>query len=87
MAAATNEILKLFIQSFLVFQQLKNEVVQLIRHNQNLSQQLDSMDIKIGLLIQNRITLRVNSYIYSILIFFFYSFVSNNILDIEYRTL
>lgn len=40
-------------------QQLKHEVVQSIRHNQTLSQQLDSMDIKIGLLIQNRITLQV----------------------------
>ncbi|XP_031782642.1 ras GTPase-activating-like protein IQGAP1 [Nasonia vitripennis] len=42
----------------LQLQQIKNEVVQLIKHNQNLSQQLDSMDIKIGLLIQNRITLQ-----------------------------
>lgn len=33
--------------------------MQSIRHNQVLSQQLDSMDIKIGLLIQNRITLQV----------------------------
>ncbi|KAF7992470.1 hypothetical protein HCN44_001808 [Aphidius gifuensis] len=37
---------------------LKNDVVQTIRHNQNLSQQLDNMDIKIALLIQNRITLQ-----------------------------
>ncbi|XP_012270076.1 ras GTPase-activating-like protein IQGAP1 [Orussus abietinus] len=42
----------------LQLQQLKSEVVQTIRHNQNLSQQLDNMDIKIGLLIQNRITLQ-----------------------------
>ena len=42
----------------LQLQQLKNDVVQTIRHNQDLSQQLDSMDIKIGLLIQNRITLQ-----------------------------
>ncbi|XP_043498772.1 ras GTPase-activating-like protein IQGAP1 isoform X1 [Polistes fuscatus] len=42
----------------LQLQHLKHEVVQIIRHNQNLSQQLDSMDIKIGLLIQNRITLQ-----------------------------
>ncbi|KAG7199806.1 hypothetical protein KM043_000468 [Ampulex compressa] len=41
----------------LQLQHLKHEVVQCIRHNQNLSQQLDGMDIKIGLLIQNRITL------------------------------
>lgn len=37
---------------------LKNDVVQTIRYNRNLSQQLDSMDIKIALLIQNRITLQ-----------------------------
>ncbi|XP_076245101.1 ras GTPase-activating-like protein IQGAP1 [Calliopsis andreniformis] len=42
----------------LQLQSLKHEVVQSIRHNQTLSQQLDSMDIKIGLLIQNRITLQ-----------------------------
>ncbi|KAK9298625.1 hypothetical protein QLX08_008104 [Tetragonisca angustula] len=42
----------------LQLQYLKHEVVQSIRHNQVLSQQLDSMDIKIGLLIQNRITLQ-----------------------------
>ncbi|XP_028525391.2 ras GTPase-activating-like protein IQGAP1 isoform X2 [Apis cerana] len=42
----------------LQLQHLKHEVVQSIRHNQILSQQLDSMDIKIGLLIQNRITLQ-----------------------------
>ncbi|KAK2582629.1 hypothetical protein KPH14_004911 [Odynerus spinipes] len=42
----------------LQLQHLKHEVVQIIRHNQNLSQLLDSMDIKIGLLIQNRITLQ-----------------------------
>ncbi|XP_066597001.1 ras GTPase-activating-like protein IQGAP1 [Prorops nasuta] len=41
----------------LQLQHLKHEVVQSIRYNQNLSQQLDSMDVKIGLLIQNRITL------------------------------
>ncbi|KZC12883.1 Ras GTPase-activating-like protein IQGAP1 [Dufourea novaeangliae] len=42
----------------LQLQHLKHEVVKTIRHNQVLSQQLDSMDIKIGLLIQNRITLQ-----------------------------
>ncbi|XP_048514358.1 ras GTPase-activating-like protein IQGAP1 isoform X2 [Athalia rosae] len=42
----------------LQLQQLKTEVVQTIRHNKNLLQQLDGMDIKIGLLIQNRITLQ-----------------------------
>ncbi|XP_023246515.1 ras GTPase-activating-like protein IQGAP1 [Copidosoma floridanum] len=42
----------------LQLQQLKNEVVKLIKHNQNLAQQLDDMDIKIGLVIQNRIALQ-----------------------------
>ncbi|XP_046426455.1 ras GTPase-activating-like protein IQGAP1 [Neodiprion fabricii] len=42
----------------LQLQQIRTEVVQTIRHNQNLLQQLNDMDIKIGLLIQNRITLQ-----------------------------
>ncbi|KAK0081320.1 hypothetical protein PV325_012392 [Microctonus aethiopoides] len=42
----------------LQLQQLKHDVVQAIKRNQQLSQQLDGMDIKIGLLIQNRITLQ-----------------------------
>ncbi|XP_058789628.1 ras GTPase-activating-like protein IQGAP1 isoform X2 [Phymastichus coffea] len=42
----------------LQLQQLKNDVVQLIKHNQKLSYQLNNMDIKIGLLIQNRVTLQ-----------------------------
>lgn len=49
----------IFYYKFIILQHLKHEVVQSIRHNQILSQQLDSMDIKIGLLIQNRITLQV----------------------------
>lgn len=43
-----------------LFQKLKLDVVQGIKHNQNLSQQLDSMYVKIGLLIQNRIALQVS---------------------------
>ncbi|XP_046403125.1 ras GTPase-activating-like protein IQGAP1 [Ischnura elegans] len=39
-------------------QALRGVVVQKIRHNQKLSQQLDNMDIQIGLLVQNRITLQ-----------------------------
>lgn len=31
----------------------------MIKRNQNLSQQLDHMDVKIGLLIQNRVSLQV----------------------------
>ncbi|XP_057324303.1 ras GTPase-activating-like protein IQGAP1 [Microplitis mediator] len=42
----------------LQLQQLKHDVVKTIKYNENLSQQLNSMDIKIGLLIQNRITLQ-----------------------------
>ncbi|CAL1687839.1 unnamed protein product [Lasius platythorax] len=42
----------------LELQKLKHEVVQCIRHNQNLSEQLNNMYIKIGLLIQNRIALQ-----------------------------
>lgn len=39
-------------------QTLRSEAVQIIRKNQELSKQLDGMDIKIGLLVQNRITLQ-----------------------------
>ncbi|KAJ8736290.1 hypothetical protein PYW08_006946 [Mythimna loreyi] len=39
-------------------QTLKSEVVQSIRKNQELSKQLDDMDLKIGLLVQNRIALQ-----------------------------
>ncbi|XP_045778410.1 ras GTPase-activating-like protein IQGAP1 [Maniola jurtina] len=39
-------------------QSLKSEVVQSIRKNQELSRQIDDMDLKIGLLVQNRIALQ-----------------------------
>lgn len=39
-------------------QTLKSEVVQSIRKNQELSKQIDDMDLKIGLLVQNRIALQ-----------------------------
>ncbi|XP_063616676.1 ras GTPase-activating-like protein IQGAP1 [Cydia splendana] len=39
-------------------QSLKAEVVQSIRKNQELSKQIDDMDLKIGLLVQNRIALQ-----------------------------
>ncbi|KAL7293724.1 hypothetical protein TKK_0012795 [Trichogramma kaykai] len=42
----------------LLLEQLKADVVQSIKHNQNLAKQLNDMDLKIGLLIQNRITLQ-----------------------------
>jgi hypothetical protein len=41
------------------FQNLKGQVVQTIRHNQQLVRQLNAMDVKIGLLVHNRITLQV----------------------------
>ncbi|KAL0901487.1 hypothetical protein ABMA27_006732 [Loxostege sticticalis] len=39
-------------------QSLKSEVVQSMRKNQELSKQIDDMDLKIGLLVQNRIALQ-----------------------------
>ncbi|XP_067211920.1 ras GTPase-activating-like protein IQGAP1 isoform X1 [Linepithema humile] len=42
----------------LELQKLKHKLVQCIKHNQNLSEQLNNMYIKIGLLIQNRIALQ-----------------------------
>ncbi|KAL4712639.1 hypothetical protein ACJJTC_007936 [Scirpophaga incertulas] len=39
-------------------QSLKSEVVQSMRKNQELSKQIDNMDLKIGLLVQNRIALQ-----------------------------
>lgn len=42
----------------LELQTLQGAVVQRIRHNQELTQQIDAMDIKIGLLVQNRVTLQ-----------------------------
>ena len=42
-------------------QRLKAQVVQEIRANQQLEQDLNIMDIKIGLLVKNRITLQVGA--------------------------
>ena len=41
-------------------QRLKSQVVSSIRSNQQLEQDLNVMDIKIGLLVKNRISLQVN---------------------------
>lgn len=41
-----------------LFQTLQGAVVQRIRHNQELNRQIETMDIKIGLLVQNRVTLQ-----------------------------
>ncbi|CAG2054463.1 unnamed protein product [Timema podura] len=45
-------------QRDLQLQNLKSEVVQAIRRNQELSKHLDAMDLKIGLLVRNRVTLQ-----------------------------
>ena len=42
-------------------QKLRQAVVSAIRSNQNLEDNLNQMDIKIGLLVKNRITLQVSS--------------------------
>ncbi|XP_047098863.1 ras GTPase-activating-like protein IQGAP1 [Schistocerca piceifrons] len=42
----------------LLMQNLKEQIGKTIRHNENLSQQLDAMDLKIGLLVRNRISLQ-----------------------------
>ena len=44
----------------LVEQKLKGDVAQMIRKNQMLERDLDSLDVKIGLLVKNRITLQVS---------------------------
>lgn len=46
-------------------QRLKAQVVQEIRANQQLEQDLNIMDIKIGLLVKNRITLQVSTVVTS----------------------
>nr|CAD7568265.1 unnamed protein product [Timema californicum] len=45
-------------QRDLQLQNLKSEVVQAIRRNQELAKHLDAMDLKIGLLVRNRVTLQ-----------------------------
>lgn len=45
---------------FVYLQTLKEQVVQAIRHNKQLAQQIDKMDVTIGLLVQNRISLQVD---------------------------
>ncbi|GAB6018765.1 Ras GTPase-activating-like protein iqgap1 [Chamberlinius hualienensis] len=42
----------------LSFHQMQSEIVRMIRNNQQLEQDLATMDIKIGLLVKNRITLQ-----------------------------
>ena len=49
----------MLVMLLLECQRLKAQVVQEIRANQQLEQDLNIMDIKIGLLVKNRITLQV----------------------------
>lgn len=64
-ASAVRKFLSLLEQSDLDFteeiecQRLKAQVVQQIRSNQQLEQDLNVLDIKIGLLVRNRISLQV----------------------------
>ena len=66
-ASAVRKFLSLLEQSDLDFteelecQRLKAQVVQQIRANQQLEQDLSVMDIKIGLLVRNRISLQVRA--------------------------
>ena len=53
------ETLTFFFLWLAELQKLRQQVVAEIRSNQQLEQDLDQMDIKIGLLIKNRITLQV----------------------------
>ena len=50
-------LIKLIV--ILDLQKVRQQVVKEIKSNQQLEQDLDQMDIKIGLLIKNRITLQV----------------------------
>lgn len=45
-------------------QDLKRQIMTSIKMNKNLEQDLDMMDVKIGLLVKNRITLQVKSIYY-----------------------
>lgn len=65
-ASAVRKFLSLLEQKDVDFteelecQRLKSLVVSSIRSNQQLEQDLNVMDIKIGLLVKNRISLQVN---------------------------
>ena len=45
----------------LLLQTLKGDITKLIRQNQQLEKDLDAMDIKIGLLVKNRISVQVHT--------------------------
>ena len=65
-ASAVRKFLSLLEQSDLDFseeiecQRLKSQVVQQIRSNQQLEQDLRVIDLKIGLLVKNRLTIQVS---------------------------
>ena len=67
-ASAVRKFLSLLEQSDLDFteeiecQKLKSQVVQQIRSNQQLEQDLRVIDLKIGLLVKNRLTIQVIHY-------------------------
>jgi len=46
-------------------QELKRQIITSIKMNKNLEQDLDMMDVKIGLLVKNRITLQVKYLIHN----------------------
>ena len=51
---------ELFLRYSCLFEKkLKADVAQMIRKNQILERDLDSLDVKIGLLVKNRISLQV----------------------------
>lgn len=54
-----NKLIFLILLCFLELQKLRQQVGSEIRSNQQLENDLNQMDIKIGLLIKNRITLQV----------------------------
>lgn len=55
---------------------MREEVVRTIRSNRQLETDLDLMDLKIGLLVRNRVTLQVGAYFISLLLHRFQKFYS-----------
>ena len=53
--------LYIYTDLFPELQKVRQQVVKEIKSNQQLEHDLDQMDVKIGLLIKNRITLQVHS--------------------------
>ena len=52
-------IISWFNQLFLLYQKVKTDVVQLVRKIGSLEQSVEELDVKIGLLVQNRISMEV----------------------------